>query len=523
MRSNAHFRLLTVTFALVLGIAACGGGGDNDAGDNGTSGEETPSESEATGGTLNVGVNVDVQRWDSSRVQSILFPYTRQLYDSLITYDDDLNPVPALATEWAISDDFTAVTITLREDVVFHSGRELTAEDVAANLEAFADPELGNQQFGPMSVVDTWEVVDDLTLEVAFTQPLAELQINDLLQAWTIGDPEIFDQYDSRGEGTGPFKFVEWVPGERVTLEANPDYWGDGPYLDGIEYRIFGDSDAMIAGLESGVVDAAISVPTADAQRLQGDYTVLEGYSGALVDHWEINPTSPPFDNVDVRQAIGYATDREAIMEALYFGFGTPSALPFGLASPAYDAGLNDSLGYDLDRARQLLESSGLSEDELQAQVLVNSSNPAAEGASQILQAALGEIGFTLELEVRDSTESTERQLAGDFQIVFTAIGNAQKYPTRITTNSTYRIADHKFDVPALFPDYPPAVEAANAAVTPEDQEATFAELNRVIIESGWTQTIGIRPYLLLVDPDISGVNRNVDNMALFHEARINR
>ncbi len=512
-KQNPVLSLVAVLVAVPLAITACSA----EDGDDGADSQPQASDGGGGGGgasTLDIGIHVEPTDWSPSRIQTILFPFSRQVYDSLVTYDDELNASPSLATDWVINDDQSAVTITLRDDVVFHSGEPLTADAVATNLEFFANPETGQQLFGPMSVVADWEVVDDTTLEVNFTQPVAELQITDLLQSWTIGDPTTLED-SSSGEGTGPFRFVEWAPGERIVLERNDDYWGEAPAYETLNYRVFGDMDSLIAGFESGVIDVAVDVPPLDAQRLEGGNTVLVGNLGALIDQWRINPTSPPFDNADVRHAINYATDRTSIVDALYHGYSEPTALPYSLNSPAYDEELAASLEYDLERAREHLERSGLSGDELSGTIMVSSDNARTAQAAQILQASLAEIGFTLEIEVRDNAEYTERMLVGDFQIVFSAIGNGQKYPTRITTNSIYRIEDNPVGALEEFPDYEPAVAAANAAVTEAEQEAAFAHLNEVMVEAMWVPTIGYLPTLWLMSPDVTGVERNVDNMLL--------
>src|SRR5699024_1937693 len=99
--------------------------------------------------------------------------------------------------------------------VVFHSGEPFNAEAVAANLEFFANPDTGQQLFGPMESVESWDPIDETTLEIEFVSPISELQITDLLTSWTIGDPASLDD-SSRGIGTGPFEFDEWVSGERI-------------------------------------------------------------------------------------------------------------------------------------------------------------------------------------------------------------------------------------------------------------------------------------------------------------------
>lgn len=517
-KKNRFLPVLAALVAIPMALTACSGGSDQPA-EPGQSDGGQSTDGAGGGGTLNIGVHVEPTDWSPSRIQTILFPFTRQIYESLIEYDDELNPIPQLATDWEIADDQSSVTITLREGVTFHGGDPLTAEAVAANLEFFADPETGQQLNGPMAVVEDWEVVDELTLTVNFTDPIAELQITDLLQSWTIGDPATLQDQTS-GEGTGPFKFENWTPGESITLVRNEDYWGDAPAYDELFYRVFGDMDSLVAGFESGVIDVGVDIPPLDAQRLEGSNTVLVGYPGALIDQWRINPTVPPFDNADVRKAINYATDRDTIMQALYHGYGEPTALPYGPASPAYDQELAATLAYDLDKARQHIEASGLSADELKGTILLSSANARAEQAAQILQASLAEIGFTLELELRDNAEYTEKMLAGDFAIVYSAIGNGQKYPTRITTNSIYRLVDNPVGATEVFPDYVPAVEAANSAVTEEEQAAAFDRLNEVLVEAMWVPTVGYLPSLWVISPDVTGVERNVDNMLLLAGAR---
>jgi peptide/nickel transport system substrate-binding protein len=540
MTKRPLVRMLALFAALAMVLAACGG---DDASEETTTtaaaaetttttaaaGETTTTtapEGDAEGGILQVGIRDDIQRWDSSRLQGIFFPIHRNIYDSLADYKDGLNPEPMLATGWEISDAQDSVTITLREGVLFHSGREMTAEDVAANLELFVDPERGNQAFGPSSgAVEDWEVTGDYEIVVNFKQPIAELQITDLLTSWAIGDPEFFDNYETEGQGTGPFSLVEWVPGESITLEAHTEYWGEGPYIDGIEYRIFGDSDAMVSALEAGDIDVLYSPDAAVAARLEGaGFTTVAAPPGAIIDEIRISPVTPPFDNVDVRLALNYATDLESINEAINAGLGTVVKLPYAPTSPAYDQALADEMAYDLDRARELLEGSGLPESEWNATMMVSSASNSAQLAAQIIQQSMASIGFTVEIELVDSATNTERLLAGDFEFLWGGIGNAQKYPTRITTNSIYRHQNNPvFDVETVMPEYTAAVIAANGAVTEEEQAEAFAELNRVLTENLWVVTGIARPMLTSTAGYVTGAYKDIDAQDRFHLVRIDR
>ena len=523
---NTKSKFLAVMAALALTAAACGGGESAEPAAPAAPGAPAAPApaTESVGGILKVGTRDDIQRWDANRLQVILYPVHKNIYDALADYVDGLNAVPALATGWEISAAQDSVTITLREGVKFHDGREMTAEDVAANLARNANPDTGNQAFGPMATVENWKVTSPYELVVNFTQPLAALQITDLLTSWNIGNPDFFDKNDTEANGTGPFKLDEWVPGERITLSANTDYWGEGPYLDGYEVTIFGDADALDAGLESGAVDYIIGPRSTTAARLEGQFDLISSPAGAIVDQFRINPTRPPFDNVNVRLAVSYAADLNAYNDAVYQGLGVPTRLPWPITSPAYDAELAKSLEYDMDKAKQLIDESGLSASQLTASYMVNAASTEAQLVGQILQASLASIGFTLEIDQVESGTFTERLLTGKFDILWGAIGNSQKYPTRVTTNSIYRIVGNPvFDIDATFPEYVAAVNAANGAVTEAEQAAAFAEINRTLTENMWVVSGVDRPMISLAHPDVVGSYRDVDSQARFHKTRLNR
>lgn len=532
-RSRGLIKLLALVSVFALVLAACGNGEEAEPESPAAPEAPAPSEEaaeepeeEAVGGILNVAVLNDVQAWDASRLQGIFFPQHQNIYESLAVYENGLNAEPWLATGWVINDAQDSVTITLREGVLFHSGREMKAEDVSANIAQMMNSETGNQAFGPTSgAVADWEVTGDYELVVNFQAPLSELQITDLLTSWNIADPEFFDVFDREGNGTGPFRLVEWNPGESIIMEAFDGYWGEGPFLDGIEYRIFGDQDAMDSAFESGVVDLIFLPRTDSAVRfIDAGGVIVEAPAGAIIDQWRINPDRPPFDNYDVRLAMNYASDNDALNAAIYGGLGTTLRLPYAPTSPAYDQALADSLEFDLDRARELLENSGVPESEWTANVLISSGNATQELSAQIMQQSLAQIGFTLEIEVVDAAERTERLLGGGFDILYGGIGNAQKFPTRITTNSIYRASGNPiFDIEATFPDYVAAIAAANASVTPDEQAAAFAELNRSLVDNMWVVTVMASPRFIIQHPHVSGTFLDIDAQMHNRLTRVSR
>jgi peptide/nickel transport system substrate-binding protein len=547
-KSNRIGRVLALIAVLALVMAACSSSSDGDsttttAGSGGeattttaggseatttTAGasETTTTAGEAVGGVLKVGILNDITAWDSSRLQGTMFPIHRNLYDTLADYENGLNAMPRLATGWVISDAQDSVTITLRDDVVFDSGRTMTADDVAANLAIFIDPETGNQVYGPTSgVVMDWEVTSPTEIVVNFQRPTNELQITDLLTSWAIGDPEFFDMYPTEAHGTGPFSFAEWIPGQSITMIANTAYWGDGPYIDGIEYRIFGDSDSMAAAMEGGDIDVMYSPTAAQAKRLEGlGFTNVVGPAGAIIDQFRIEASQPPWDNANLRLALSYAMDMPTINEAIYEGLGTVVRLPYAPTSPAFDQDLAATMAYDMDKAKALLDSSGLPESEWVGTVMTRSNDDAAILVSQIVQASMAELGFDLQIDLADPATTSDRYFSSDFEVYWSGIGNAQKYPTRISTNSIYRTTGNAiFDMEGLFPDYVAAVDQANAAVTSEEAEVAFDALNKSLTEGMWAVSGIARPMLTSTAAYVSGVFKDIDAQDHYQLVRISK
>jgi len=162
--------------------------------------------------------------------------------------------------------------------------------------------------------------------------------------------------------GTGPFRVQDWAPGDHLTVVANRAYWQPGrPYLEQVELHVVPDRGAAVVMLESGAVDWLSGVPGQDAQRLQADpaYQVLPAGSGATFYYLGMDVQAPPLANKRVRQAFGYALNRQRLVDIALFGYGRPASIPWPQRSLAYDATLDQTYAYDPARARELLDSAG--------------------------------------------------------------------------------------------------------------------------------------------------------------------
>ena len=296
------------------------------------------------------------------------------VYDTLIFQNADTGEfVPGLATEWSISPDGMTYTFTLREDVLFHDGTRFDAEAVKANISYVLDPDHRSQKaasmLGPLSAV---EVLG--TYEVAFRldRPYAPL-LDSLSQVYLgMASPSALEtwgpvDYQFNQVGTGPFRFIEYLPNDRLVLERNPDYaWApeiyrrDTPGVDRITFRFFEDPATRALALEGGQVDIIGELPHHQANRLAetAEFTVDPVHIPGQPLQFIFNTERPPTSDVSIRRALVLGVDRARIADTVFGEYspaadGPLSASTFGFAP---DAAFPD---YDPELAAELLEAAG--------------------------------------------------------------------------------------------------------------------------------------------------------------------
>ncbi len=470
------------------------------------------------GGTLRVALLADMQNYDPHQFTTLNFPLIKNLYDSLIEYDAAGKPQPSLATAWKIAPDNTSVSVTLRTGVSFHGGGAFTSAAVDATLKKAADPQKGKNVFATMSIVKNWTTPDAQTVVITFNGPVPDKQILDLLQFVSVIDPAGIDTVETKGAGTGPFTVGERVLGQRIRLVANKSYWRPGePIVSEVVFTIFSDNDAANAALESGAADMIYGGGGRAAVRLRdAGYQLIQG-PGPLVQVLRINTTRGPFRNAKFRQAFNYLLDRRAILRVGYAGLGEVTALPWAPASPAADRSYDARYAFDLDKGRALLKESGLSEAEMSSwKLLVNAGDADGTAISQIVQSTLLKVGIKIDLEMRQGGEFVDAMLAGKFDAMFGGVGNVQKFPTRVATNSIYRTAKNPvLGEPHPHPAYVAAIEKVNTTFGSGDSvKAAYDALNNAMIESSFaipTNTFDLG--LIVASKKVAGFTAEIDNM----------
>lgn len=355
-------KILSVILALamVLCLAACGGG-EKGPSTSSPKPDDTaaPSASQAKDSVI-IAIGSEPETLDPTKgwghgnspiVQSTLVKYTSKL-----TFENDL------ATDYSLSDDGLVWTFTIRDDAYFTDGEKVTASDVAFTLET-AKAAQGSVD---LTYMDSAKAQDDTTVVVTLSQPTS-IFLNTVASVGIVPEHAYGDGYGTNPIGSGPYKFVEWLPQEQLIFTANEDYYGGAPAIKNVTV-VFMSEDAALAAVQSGQVDVAYSSATLGN-------TVVDGYHVEAItsadnrgftlpmtpDEGKTSVSGYPVGNnvtcnKEIRQAIAYAIDRQQVADTVLHGFGRPAysendGMPWNSPDVVIET--------DVDYARQLLADAG--------------------------------------------------------------------------------------------------------------------------------------------------------------------
>lgn len=316
--------------------------------------------------TLDPAISQDVSSWE----------YLLHIFSGLVSLDDELRVVPDIASKWDVSPDGRTYTFTLRQDVKFHDGKQVKASDFKYSLERTCDPRLkspvastylgdivgvADKLAGRASQISGIVIKDEYTLEITIDTP-KEYFISKLTYptAFVVdkANVEASDDWTRRPNGTGPFKLQEWKKDQAILLERNDLYYGQKPILQRVRFHLGGGLPLTM--YEKDELDVAevgtsgIDRVTDPSNPLNKELRVTSMLGTAYLG---LNTRVEPFNDINVRRAMVHALDRDKIVSVLFKGTLTKAEgiLPPGM--PGYDKELK-GLGYDLERARQLIAES---------------------------------------------------------------------------------------------------------------------------------------------------------------------
>ena len=426
-----------------------------------------------------------------------------KIYDGLLDYDNDLNPVPALAERFEVSDDGKTVTFHLRRDVQWHDGEPFTSADVEFTVMEVLKK---IHPRGPNSFKEVMriEMPDPHTAVFKLANPapymtraLSGYESPMVPKHLLVGQDLRSADLANNPVGTGAFKFVEWKKGQYIRLDKNENYWREGlPYLDRVIARFIPDASTRTAALENGEVHygAYGAIPNVDVVRLREMDEIgvtTDGYAMINpVSLIEFNTTKPPFDQPVIRQSISLALDRQFLIDNIWFGYGKPatSALSSTFsATGLYAKGMPNYPGKaDIAAANKLLDDAGIVRDAdgVRASAVLDLI-PYGEDwrrAGEYMKQALGDIGIKLELRYEDVPTWLKRIYADyDFainvnyfyQLPDPVLGVHRHYGTDQIRQGTHFVNASRYSNPEL--------DALLAAGTTEADAARRADIYQQI------------------------------------------
>jgi peptide/nickel transport system substrate-binding protein len=464
-------------------------------------------ESPRTGGIFRMGIVGDLARLDGHLVQGELQSTFWHVFDRLTAYDEHLTPQPMLAESWDTSADGRQLQLHLRKGVQFHSGREMTSEDVRWNFERIKDPKVGTLA-ARAQVVTGYALPDRNTLILKTDRAWTEAF--DLLEYTSIIDPTTPQPDGSASRiGTGPFRFGEYVQGDHLSLVKNPNYWRSGfPYVDEFRISIGGDAQAVLAQLEGGALDAVDGPSFADAARMRQDpkYRVIVNERSGAFYCVILNARRAPTDNKLVRQALSFAIDRQRIVDSVMQGLGQVRVLPWAPTSPAFDASKNSHFAFDLDRARSLLQQAGVSNMTLDVSSQIA---PPYVSTAQIVQNDLGRVGITASIKpLEPAVYLSQVQNVAYNGVMVTGGLNGQMKPMTMILGPYY---GPEFNYSGFADRQYAALTQSIAAETDVSrQQSLYAALNDTFLDESWVIPVAQNPNRVVTRSNVRGLEFDV-------------
>jgi peptide/nickel transport system substrate-binding protein len=460
----------------------------------------------SAGGTLTVARSGDIDNLDPHLATAFQTIEALELvYDTLFEQDTELQVQPGLATDWEYSEDGKTLTMTLREGVTFHDGDKFDSADVKASLERILDESTGAVVRTNLLSIKSIETPDAQTVILRLSEPDATLPaaLTSVNTAMLSDSTLESGQVGKEPNGTGPFVFENWTQGEVLELSANEDYWGDGPYVDGVDIRVVPEEASILAGLSANEFDMGIISDPAVVDQAGDDLTVERTLELGYFPFF-LNSEREPLDNTKVRQAIACAIDRQEVIDAAVFGEGEPTG-PF--VEPAFRRDVFDGLPCtetDPELARQLLEEAGYGDGLSFETIVITGENNAAINVGQALQSQLAEIGVDLKLVPLETNVYVDRWLEADFDSALSA--NGSSVDPHITY-AKYFTSEGNFHNVAKYssPQLDRLFAMGKAETDPAARKEIYAEISRLLLEASpwvWLYT-GYRYQAL--QPDVTG------------------
>jgi len=412
------------------------------------------------------------------------------LYDRLFDYTGpDISMAAPSLVESFQEDDMT-ITMKIRQGVMFHSGRELTADDVVQTWKRAINKDLGLQITDTFNKITNAEALDKYTVKMTWPT-IYPLKREDLTKLFIMA-PEGFADIKTKPAGSGPWKLGNYQPGNGVTFVKNPDYWKKPyPYMDSLSMKFIDDPQSRLANLQAGQVDMNSNVPYSDVARLQkeGKLQFVQGLPGGTWYIFALQLKHPPFDNKMVRQAMNYACDRKTIAKLAFSDLEQPIAARYAPGQFWYSEKADHYYTYDLDKAKALLQQAGF-QNGFETNILLSEVVlPGTRAACQIYAQSLEQIGVKATLDDVASDIYYARYPKFDFSIICIGTGDGRNDPSpSLNESSFYRATNNRCQIETqpFYDQYVGLIKDLSSTVDQNKRKQIFEQIALMWEDESW-------------------------------------
>lgn len=485
MKTKAGKKVLLtlVCAALAIALGACSG-----------------DKAETGSSQITIGIPQDVDSLDPHKAvaagtKEVLF----NVFEGLVKPDSEGNLNDAVAESHTISEDGRVYTFTLREGVKFHDGTPVTAQDVKYSIDRCSSTENGEPLVSAFAAIDSVNIVDDKTVEIVLKE--GDTDFLPYLTAAVI--PEHNKTPESIPVGTGPYKYVSRSPQENVVLEKFDDYWGTPANIGTVKLQVVANADTIVTGLNGGSIDMFARVTQAQADQLSGDFEVLEGTMN-LVQAMYLNNEKAPFDKKEVRQALCYAVDPQAVMDMISDGKGAKlGSSMFPAFGKYYMEELNDLYAADTEKAKELLAQAGYP-DGFTFTLTVPSNYQQHIDTAQVVAEQLKQIGVTANIQLVEwETWLSEVYTNRNYEATVVGVDAASLTAAALLERFTSDASDNfiNFDSAA----YDEAYAAAKASADDGEKTGYYKECEKILAEEAANVYIQDLPSFVALNKKYGG------------------
>ena len=475
--------LILVVFSLTIALCACTGDKTGDGSSQITIG--IPQDIEDS---------LDPHKAVAAGTREVLF----NVFEGLVKPNSNGDLVPAVASEYQISEDGKNYIFTLRDGITFHNGNPVTVEDIKASIDKCADTTNGEPLVSAFSNIEEVKIVDDKTVEIVLKTEDTEFLPN---LTTAIIPADSLD--DDAPVGTGPYKYVSRSPQENIILEKYDGYWGTPANIEHVEFKICANADSIVMNLEGGSIDMFARVTTAQASQLSDQFDVLEGTMN-LVQALYLNHDVEPFNDVRVRQALCYAIDKQNILDFVSDGKGTPiGSSVYPAFGKYYMPELNDTYAQNIEKAKELLTEAGYP-DGFTMEITVPSNYTQHVDTSQVIKEQLKQIGVTANINLVEwDTWLSETYINRNYQSTVVGVDasnlSARALLERFSTDASNNFTNYSNA------DYDKAYENARASIDDAEKTAYYKECETILATDAANVYIQDLPEFVAINKKYAG------------------